>query len=71
MGRFSIPLDTRKISKKTEQKERMKLSQVVDARSVQDLKRQKQKLKSNKKNKIKTPKRKPLKKKGSRTGTKK
>ncbi|KAA0191163.1 Ribosome biogenesis regulatory protein [Fasciolopsis buskii] len=73
MGRFSAPLDTRKISKKTEQKvkERMKLSQVVDARSVQDLKRQKQHLKSKKKNKNKIAKRKPMKKKGSRTGNKK
>lgn len=49
----------------------MKLSQVVDARSVQDLKRQKQHLKSKKKNKNKIAKRKPMKKKGSRTGNKK
>ncbi|VDP92674.1 unnamed protein product [Echinostoma caproni] len=74
MGRFSASLDTRKISKKTEQKvkQRAKLSQVVDARSVQSLKRQKQQMKKGKKQKkANTPKRKPMKKKGSRTGNKK
>ncbi|KAG5443598.1 Rhodanese- sulfurtransferase [Clonorchis sinensis] len=63
MGRFNAPVDERKISKKTEKKmkPRLKLSQVVGSKSTK------------KSAKIRKPpaKKKPMKKKGSRTGNKK